>query len=327
MKIRFLANAFLSVLIASGGARAALQTVCPYCGRPVTGEIPGPPLAVMIDNHPAARPQSGLNQACMVFEAPVEGGITRFLAVFGHGQLAAEIGPVRSMRPYYVLLAKSLGAVLAHCGGSPEAYTLAPQIDLAHLDEIRDGRGFWRSQTRKQPHNLYTSSAKLKSEIDRHRWGSMSMPADPGLFIPPRGGLQTEEILLPYFGRAGFSYRPATGSYLRTVNGVVQAGRDGAPVIAATVVVIGVPVTVIDRVGRVSIDFGSARQCQVYQGGRVMRGYWAGGTGQVRRVVDADGAVAPFAPGTIWFALVPAGAGTPLGIHDREPLRVVPSEW
>ena len=115
---RFLLLPFSLLILFSNLRAAEAPPSCPYCGRSVVKGPVGPPVAVMVDNHPGARPQSGLNQACLVFEAPVEGGITRFMAVYGHGQEVPKIGPVRSIRPYFVRLAKSLGAVLAHCGGS-----------------------------------------------------------------------------------------------------------------------------------------------------------------------------------------------------------------
>ena len=78
------------------------------------------PIAVMIDDHPDARPQVGLSSADVVWHAPAEGGIPRYMAVF-HSHIQTDIGPVRSARDYFVQWAAELGAVYAHSGGSPKA--------------------------------------------------------------------------------------------------------------------------------------------------------------------------------------------------------------
>src|SRR5260221_8029347 len=71
------------------------------------------PFAVMIDNHPDARPSSGLAEASLVIEAPVEGGMTRYMAVFDATTTVDQIGPVRSARPYFVDFANAFGALYA----------------------------------------------------------------------------------------------------------------------------------------------------------------------------------------------------------------------
>lgn len=118
--------------------------------RPVTG--------VMIENSEDARPQSGLDQAGVVFEAIAEGGITRFLALFQDTQ-PDYLGPVRSARPYYVQWCMGFDCALAHAGGSPEA--LQDIRDWGTKD-LNDTAGvFWRVSSRYAPHNLYSSIPKL----------------------------------------------------------------------------------------------------------------------------------------------------------------------
>jgi hypothetical protein len=96
----------------------------PLSGRMVEKEkTTRKPIAVVVENHPDARPQSGLNDAALVFETFAEGGITRFLAVFQENDVA-NIGPVRSARPYFVEWATSLKALFAHVGGNIDALDL-----------------------------------------------------------------------------------------------------------------------------------------------------------------------------------------------------------
>lgn len=120
--------------------------------RPITG--------VMIENSEDARPQSGLDQAGIVFEAIAEGGITRFLTLFQDSE-PGYIGPVRSARPYYVQWCMSFDCALAHAGGSPEALSDIKSWGTKDLDQFANGGSYQRVTNRYAPHNLYTSMDNL----------------------------------------------------------------------------------------------------------------------------------------------------------------------
>lgn len=121
------------------------------------------PYAVMIENLREVRPQAGLSQASVVYESLVEGGATRFMAVFDPSEVVPEIWPVRSVRPYYIEWSSEYDALLAHCGGSPKALQIIrDNSDIKDLNQIsRDWQYFWRDTTRGMPHNLLTSSEKM----------------------------------------------------------------------------------------------------------------------------------------------------------------------
>lgn len=143
---------------------AAPPPVLPQDMSPITGKAlseAGSPVAVSIDNHSSARPQTGLNEADIVYEALAEGGITRYLAVF-HSRAPETVGPVRSARPYFALLAKEWGAVFGHCGGDPKDIQPIRDWNVVDGDEFRYGHLYWRDKTRSAPHNLYTSVANLR---------------------------------------------------------------------------------------------------------------------------------------------------------------------
>jgi hypothetical protein len=120
--------------------------------RPVTG--------VMIENTLDARPQSGLGQAGVVFEAVAEGGITRFLALY-QDTAPTNLGPVRSARPYYVEWAMGFDAGYAHVGGSPDALSDIKSWGTRDLDEFANAGAYHRITSREAPHNMYTSMAAL----------------------------------------------------------------------------------------------------------------------------------------------------------------------
>ena len=119
-----------------------------------------PVVSIQIENSPDARPQSGLKDAGVVFEAIAEGGITRFNASFLETQ-PDYIGPVRSVRPYYASLAAAFDPVFVHAGGSAAGLAKLRELGLKDLDHGANGNAFRRVSERYAPHNLYTSMADL----------------------------------------------------------------------------------------------------------------------------------------------------------------------
>jgi len=139
---------------------------------PLTGRLVSPaaaarhPIAVMIDDLSPARPQSGFNAASIVWQAPAEGGIPRYMMVFQEN-IPTDVGPVRSSRYYYIAWAAELKAVYGHAGGSPQALaTLRSQGNgqlVYNADEFRWGNSFRRVSFRFAPHNLYTTGKQLRA--------------------------------------------------------------------------------------------------------------------------------------------------------------------
>ncbi|MDO4871891.1 MAG: DUF3048 domain-containing protein [bacterium] len=134
-------------------------------------KVNAPVIGVMIENSPNARPQSGLAEAEVVFEAIAEGGITRFLALYqqNHPDL---IGPVRSLRTYYLDWVSGFDAGIAHVGGSGDA--LARVRDGSHrdLDQFRLAGLYWRASDRRAPHNVYTTFENLANHGRSQGWNN-----------------------------------------------------------------------------------------------------------------------------------------------------------
>jgi hypothetical protein len=131
------------------------------------------PFAVMINNAPEARPQSGLNKADIVMEVVDEGGITRMIGVFSSNKVDV-IGPIRSARQYYAELARMFDPIYVFWGTYPEGYKLIENMDIDVLTPLGDGTGAssivanitdgkdaWRDTSRVAPHNAYSSTEKL----------------------------------------------------------------------------------------------------------------------------------------------------------------------
>lgn len=119
------------------------------------------PIAVMIDNHNEAWPQAGLNQAYLVYEAIVEGGETRLMALF-KGVTLDKIGPVRSARHYFLDYAMENDAIYTHFGWSPQAQSDIAQYNINNINGITESETtFWRVRDKASPHNAVTSTQAL----------------------------------------------------------------------------------------------------------------------------------------------------------------------
>jgi len=198
---------------------------------PLTGELVAPaiarrhPIAVMIDDLRPARPQSGLSQADIVWQAPAEGGIPRYMAIF-QTELPKDIGPVRSSRYYYITWAAEWRAIYTHAGGSPQALaTLRAKGNgqyVYNLDAFRRPAAFRRIHTRLAPHNLYTTGPNLRrtgtaiGARDGAYQAFWKFAPDAPLDQRPVGG----SIQVVYLANTiTYKYDRASNSYFRSVTG------------------------------------------------------------------------------------------------------------
>lgn len=274
---------------------------------------PPPPLpgalAVMIDNHPNARPQSGLDKADVVYEALAEGGITRFLAIF-HSRPAARIGPVRSARPYFVAIARGYDAPFAHVGGSDDAYALIGRLRLPDLDEIRRaGEAYWRSQDRRAPHNVYTSTDRLLAAADKR--GQDLRPLEPLPVGRSGGGEPAGGVRITYsdnrFYRYVTGYRWAGGRYEKQVNGE-PLRADGGGVVAAdnVIVLLTRQRPTGDAAGHMEIAVTGRGDALFLTGGRLYRGSWRKDGPDRPFAFTYENGPMRFAPGVTWINITAA---------------------
>ena len=134
-----------------------IKTMNPLTGIYYEGEKNFFPVAVVINNIPAALPQSGISEADIIYEVLAEGGITRLIAIFTNSE-AEKIGPIRSTREYFADIANNWNAPLVHHGGSPAGYDRIRQLGLTTLDGFYlENRYFWRRGGRPREHSSYTN--------------------------------------------------------------------------------------------------------------------------------------------------------------------------
>jgi Protein of unknown function (DUF3048) N-terminal domain/Protein of unknown function (DUF3048) C-terminal domain len=203
----------------------------PLTGLPVTPEVAArQPIAVMIDDHPNARPQSGFNAASVVWHAPAEAGIPRYMLVF-QDEIPKSVGPIRSARQYYVEWAAEWEALYVHAGGSPQAIrTLRKKGQgewVYDADEFRWGGSYlWRTTDRFAPHNVYTDGKHLRDladvlgaadEVLQPRWSFG--PAVPAAERPKGGVIR---VVYP-FETVTYRYDRESNRYVRYVCPLVCA--------------------------------------------------------------------------------------------------------
>jgi hypothetical protein len=184
----------------------------------------------MIDNHPAAYPQTGLDKAVIVFEALAEYGLTRYVAVYAPGisDQAKAIGPVRSARTYFVKWAMGFQAVFVHAGGSPGGLQLAESAsEIVNMDALHSTAEsyFFRSEVDEPPHNLYTSSKLIQQFVEDGDLDDFDGD-EQGFLIkseqPADEQVASHEITYYFIyddDPAGWVYDPPSNGYLRLRRG------------------------------------------------------------------------------------------------------------
>lgn len=198
--------------------------VCPLCGELVEKRlIEGKrPIAVMIDNHPSARPQSGLNEADLVYEIPFEGGITRFFAVYLHNDDATEIGPVRSARHNCLDLVLEYNAIYVYYGGSPQAWDQIEKLKIEGMNGIYDCVTFYRYPGRKEPHDKYTNIERInitaRNKGFDKKTGKRKFSFNEEDMVPNGESAEFISIKYPVKYTVMYKYDPTAGNYLRNIN-------------------------------------------------------------------------------------------------------------
>lgn len=253
---------------------------CPACGEKTTEEDSKlRPIAVIIENHPAARPQSGLEDACTIYETLAEGGITRFLAIYTHKD-CKNIGPVRSVRDYFAEIAKGYDAMLAHCGGSPTGYSTVKELHVADLDEFANSDAYWRAKSRNRPHNLYTSTENLRKRAAQKKFDSEanfeSFKFKDDISIQERPDETYVEIdfSTPKF-KVKYEYDKEKNSYARFMGGLPHKdSNSGEQLQAKNVLVQITSIRVVDKKERVKIGTLGNGTAYAFLDGKVTKGKW-----------------------------------------------------
>lgn len=301
---------------------APTTTLAPFA--PLTGvaltdqaRLARPALVVKVENAPASRPQSGLDLADVVYEEIVEGGVTRFLAVF-HSTDADLVGPVRSVRPSDPDIVAPFGGLFAYSGGIPtfiQALQRTPGITDVGVDRLDEGpdKPYTRRPDRRPPSNLYTSTPKLYAKAPATGTrppGRFAEFLEEGqAFTTP--GATPAANLTTTVGTTSvvFNYDAASKTYRRV--GLVDGAGVAAP---ANVIVQFTRYQETDETDQtdatvekaVTVGTGDAL---ILSGGMAVRGRWSKTAASAYTTyTDAAGAPVKLSPGRTWVELARTGA-------------------
>lgn len=272
-----------------------------------------PVMAVMIENTPYARPQSGLSKAGVVFEALTEGGITRFLAIF-QNHTPSSIGPVRSVRPYFLDWADGFDPVFVHVGGSQAGLAYINTLGIRNIDQISDSQPFTRITSRPAPHNVYTSLNALLSNASSNGWTSSNYQGFPRLSVAPKNNkpIITSIVMSPSYStyESEYSYNQTSNTYLRSEDNTPLTDLSNNQTIAPKVVIaMIVPwsqgnLDTSNAYYSVYQDIGSG-QAYIFQNGNVTIGQWSktSPTSQIS-FTDTNGNIIKLDPGQTWITVL-----------------------
>jgi len=192
------------------------------------------PIGVMIDNVSDAWPHAGLNDAYLVYEIIVEGGYTRLFALFKDVNTSV-IGPVRSLRHYYIDYALENDAILVRFGNSPKASSDVYNLGVANLDGlINPGNMFWRdSSMTYAPHNAFTSIENIRAQsvkkgYEKEVTDTLLKYSVKEIDVSKMEGnivANNINIKYSYAHNTSYSYDVNTKKYLRTMNKTPHTDR------------------------------------------------------------------------------------------------------
>jgi hypothetical protein len=290
---------------------------------PLTGEKPKndsaldrPALAVKIENAAVAYPLSGLEDADVVFEELVEGGITRFMAVY-HCSDSSKAGPVRSARIVDPAIMLPITRLLAFSGGNGQVMEALKEHDVVILDESSANGGLRRVPREgiSSEHTLYANSRRLRKlgekEFD-------DAPDDIFEFGDPVGrSRKARTITINFSGASTVGYEWSGDEWLRSQNGEPLIAETGDQIAADNVLIesheVNLSDTIVDVAGTPSIEIadetGSGRAV-LFRDGRAIPGTWTRESVEDPVVFETrSGDEMVFAPGSVWVHLVPNGKG------------------
>lgn len=284
------------------------------------------PLAIMVDNAPAARPQSGLINADVVFEVVDEWGVTRLVAVFSSYD-SDLVGPVRSARPYYAEIARSFDPVYVFWGTAPIFYKVIENLGLDYLSPLGDASGnssisanfvdgngvdSKRDSSRVAPHNAYMFTPKIKELASKLGYklegGQSSFHFKIDSPESDRGDISkiTIDYSIPQY-KSLFEYDSKNNKYVKSVAGSPSTDRESGEQIAVNNVI--VMVTDIKETGNIDghmiVRTTQEGEAFYFFDGKVAEGTWSRSSAlDPFTFKDKDGNVVLFNRGNTWVGVI-----------------------
>lgn len=276
------------------------------------------PLAIMVENHPDARPQAGLDKASIVYEAITEGGITRFMAIYGPYD-ATKVGPVRSARTYFIDWLKEFNAFYGHVGGNLDALQKIKTDGVLDLDQFGLGTtAYWRVPKLglASEHTMYTSTDKLYSyAFDKKNWAktddfkSLNFTA----VLPEKNRTSGQTITIDFSSpsyKVKWAYDKLSNTYLRDLGGIAHKDEVTDKQLSGSNIIIQSvarkeAITAINENGYAMTTIGTGK-AMIFSQGKKIEGTWSKSDQTSRTIfLDESGQEVSFVPGQFWIEIVP----------------------
>lgn len=269
--------------------------------------------AIMIENSPDARPQSGIKETGVVYEAIAEGGITRFLTLHQEDK-PQLIGPVRSIRMYYVDWLAPYNASVAHIGGSAAALAEVRSGNYRDIDQFFNASSYWRATDRAAPHNVYTSFEKLDALNAAKGYTTsefQSFPRVDGKTAATPNATSIDMNFSSYLFNTHYDYDAATNTYLRSVAGQPSEDREKGRITPSVVIALKVTmVHVMEDGWRESIGTTGSGTAYLFQNGTVTECIWRkDGRTSPLQLLGADSKPLSLGRGQTWIGAIPTNGG------------------
>lgn len=290
--------------------------ICPLGGEMIEKSSLYPrPVAVMLDNHPAARPQAGWEQAEVVYEVLAEGNITRYLALFIHG---AEqlVGPVRSSRTYFLDISMEYNAIYLHAGGSPGAWNDIARLRIPSFNAMNLGAPlYWREKHRKEPHNIYTALDKIQALAEARGYNKVEGTKVHRFNEEDKiiEGENADRVLIAYPQKYSIYYEFSQdeGVYLRYIADKPHTDENNSDyqVRAKNIIIQKAVHKVVDSEGRRDIELVGSGEGIYITNGHCVPVTWKKADRQApTHFYSEEGDEIKLNPGKTWVQIIPTGS-------------------
>jgi hypothetical protein len=288
--------------------------VAPLLGTVVAADAAtGPALSVKICNVQNCEPLTGMNQADVVFEELVEGGITRYVAIW-QSNVPEVVAPVRSVRPMDPEIVSSFGGIVAYSGWGPQEVRNMI-LDTGLVNIIENDTNMFRLTTNVAPYNLALRAQQVIAENPglAAPQQQFAYSASPELSSAGRDGTPTSSITTVFsnYSDNSWTYDAASSKYLRSQWGGPELDEAGNQIASTNVVVMRVEIVDFMTLPRtVMISSGEA---WVSTGGKTIHGTWSkdSATSPIR-LTDDYGMTIRLAPGNTWIEMPPGDGSVTL---------------
>ena len=274
------------------------------------------PIAVMTENTKDALPQYGLNSAGVIYEAPVEGSITRMMAIYEDYADLTQIGNVRSCRPYYVYFASEFDAIYVHFGQSIHGEVL---LDTGIVDNLSGLDGsindtFYRTNEHAAPHNAYTSAEGIAYGIEKKGYAKSYSADYDGHYVFAEDDAYTKladgtdcVVVAPYYfyNHPYFIYNKDTKTYTRYQFGDAQIDAvDNQQVEVSNIIFQNVDNSIYEQTQYLNIDVFGSGEGKFFTNGKMIDIFWEKAEDGITHYYTTDGEEIVLNQGKTWVCII-----------------------